>query len=162
MRAASKLGVSWHQVTHDFDAGDIAVQNELVIEDGESYLDINAQLAEIGAESMIDLLSDISAGTLTLTPQDSEAAGYEQYPQHKDFFIDSKWTAQHAYNFMCSTHVFDVSYRCQVGQYSYLLKSALDYDNNAHLDEAEIQPDRIYIPCMEGVLIASYIDKIPD
>ncbi len=160
MRAASMLGVTWHQVIYDFDAGDIAVQKKIILDDGDSYIAINKQLAETGADIMIDLLSDISVGGLTLAPQNSELASYDRYPQQKDFVIDRKWTARQAYNFMCSTRIFDVPYQCQVGRYNYLLKQALDYDNNITLEEVEIQSDRIYIPCMEGVLIANYIDKI--
>jgi methionyl-tRNA formyltransferase len=160
MKAASTLGVSWHRVIHDFDAGDLVIQKKVLSDDGASYLDINVQLADTGAELMIDMLKGLSSGELKSNVQNHEAASYYPYPQQKNFAIDTNWTAQHAYNFMCATQLFGYTYRCQVAKYCYVLKEALDYDHNASLENIEIQSDRLYIPFSEGVLIARYIDRI--
>jgi len=160
MKAASTLGVSWHQVVHDFDAGDVVAEKRVIADDGASYSEINLQLAESGAELMMTMLTDLSAGTLTFNPQNPDVASYCPYPQHQDFVVDTKWTARHAYNFMCATHAFGFPYQCQTGAYRYALLQALDYDNNATLEQTETQANRLYIPCREGVLIVTYTDKI--
>jgi len=160
MRTASTLGVSWHRVVHDFDAGDVVAEKRVIADDGANYREINQQLAENGAELMIDLLAGISAGRLISNPQNPEVASYYPYPQQKDFVVDTKWTAQHAYNFMCATQVFGYPYRCQIGAYCYILKQALDYDNNASIEDVEVQADKLYIPCTEGVLIVSYTARM--
>ncbi len=160
MKQASELGVSWHQVEHDFDAGDIASQQKMPVSDGSTYAEINMQLAETGAELMMKLLVDVSDGTLNKTVQNPEVVSYYPYPQQQDFVIDTSGSVQQAYNFMCATQVFGFSYRCQLENQCYFLGQALDYDNNASLGTAEVQGNTLYIPFKDGVLMATYTDKI--
>lgn len=161
MKDGCEMGVSWHCVTHDFDAGDIAVQQNVVLDDGAEYSEICLQLAEAGAELMMTMLTDLSAGTISETVQNAELVSYFPYPEAHDFVVDTAWTAQHAYNFMRATQAFAYPYRCQIGSHRYLLDKALDYDNNDSLEEAELKGDRLYIPCNEGVLIATFTAKLP-
>lgn len=61
---------------------------------------------------------------------------------------------------MCATQIFSLPYRCTIGNHQFYFEQALDYDNNRSLDTAEVQGERFYIPCNDGVLIACYTDKI--
>ena len=61
---------------------------------------------------------------------------------------------------MKATEAFGHLYQCQIGSHTYLLTTALDYDNNDHLAEAEVKSATLYIPCNEGVLIARYAGKL--
>lgn len=160
MKLASDMGVSWHQVVNDFDAGDVVAQKKVHPEDGAKYSEISLQLAETGAVLMLELLSDIIDGARTLTPQDAEMASYYPYPDKRDFVIDVNCSAQQVYNFMCATQAFAYPYLYQVGNRQFYLEQALDYDDNLTIDTVEVQGNRLYIPCNEGVLIATYTDKI--
>lgn len=160
MKQASDMGVSWHQVVHDFDAGPVVVQQKLVPDDGADYSEISLQLAGRGAELMMQLLSELEEGQLKPIPQNPDIASYNPYPVNKDFVIDDNFTARQLYNFMRATHAFVQPYRYKSGKLLFYLDEALDFDNNITLDTAEIQGDKLYIPCNEGVLIASYTDKM--
>ena len=160
MKQAGDVGVSWHQVSHDLDAGDIVIQQKVLLDDGLDYAQINQTLAEKGAALMMTLLSALSAGSVSTTAQDSELASYYPYPEEQDFTIDSAWTAQHAYNFMRATQVFGYGYRCRIGSHQYLLDKAIDYDNNDSLSTAEVKANKLYIPCNDGVLIATFTAKL--
>jgi len=160
MKAASDTGVSWHRVVHDLDAGDIVAQQPVFFDEGASYFDINQRLADTGAELLLQFLASLSAGTLSVTRQSPALASYYPYPQAHDFVVDTSWTAQHAYNFMRATQAFDQPYHCQISQYCYLLAEALDYDNNDILTEAVVKADRLYIPCKQGVLVATFTGKL--
>jgi len=160
MKAASTLGVSWHKAVREFDAGDVVVEKRMVADDGANYSDISQQLAVAGAELMLDMLSSISRGTLISNPQNPDVASYHPYPQQKDFEIEVRWSARHAYNFMSATQIFGYPYHYQAGGFRYKLIQALDYDNNATLEDIEIQSGKLYIPFAEGVLTASYTDRI--
>lgn len=46
MKEASEMGVSWHQVSHAFDAGDLVSQQKVFVNEGAAYAEINQQLAE--------------------------------------------------------------------------------------------------------------------
>ncbi|NOQ69676.1 MAG: hypothetical protein GQ573_06195, partial [Gammaproteobacteria bacterium] len=134
MKDASDIGVSWHKVVDEFDAGDIVAQQKLTLDDGAEYSEISLQLAETGAELLMVLLSELSANKLSATVQNSELASYYPYPDKHDFVIDTSSTAQHAYNFMRATHAFGQAYYCPFGDFHYLLDKALGFDNNVYLE----------------------------
>lgn len=160
MQQCSDVGVSWHRVVSDFDAGDIVAQKKVHLTDGDSHAEINHYLANAGAALLLLLLEDIEQGRLEGTPQESSLASYESYPTAQDFIVDTVWTAQHAYNFMRATETYGQPYMCQLGNASYLLDKAVDYENNDSIQSVEVQGDRLYIPCNEGVLIATYTAKL--
>lgn len=160
MKQASDMGVSWHQVEHDFDAGPVVAQQQVVLDDGAGYSEICLQLAGYGANLVMRLLSELENDQLELIPQDPDIASYNPYPAKKDFIIDDNLTARQLYNFMRATHAFAQPYRYKSGNLLFYLDEALDFENNITLETAEIQGDKLYIPCNEGVLIASYTDKM--
>lgn len=160
MKHASDMGVSWHLVTYELDAGDIVKQQKINLHEGLSFAEINRFLAEIGAELMLAVLADLSRQKLLKTKQDQALASYFPYPQKDDFTVDTLCSAQRAYNFMRATQVFGHVYHCQSGQHHFLLEQALDYDNNATLTNVDVQANRLYIPFNEGVLIATYTGKL--
>ena len=160
MKAGSEMGVSWHRVVHDYDAGDIVAQKKVVLDDGIDFLLINLALANTGGALMKTLLSDLSVDSLSERPQEAELVSYFPYPAKHDFVVDTAWSAQHAYNFMRATQVFGHPYLCQIGSHRYLLNEAVDYVNNDCLQAAEVNGDQLYIPCYEGVLIATFTAKL--
>lgn len=160
MKEASDIGVSWHKVVAEFDAGDIVAQQKLALDDGAEYSEISLQLAETGAELLLVLLSELSENKLSATVQKSERASYFPYPDKDDFVIDASCTAQHAYNFMRATDAFAQAYYYSFADFRYSLDKALGYDNNVYLEMPEVKANRLFIPCNEGVLIASYTGKI--
>ena len=160
MKYGADAGVSWHKVTHDFDAGDIVAQQRVKLDDGVSYLDISSQLAENGAQLMHKFLAELDSGKLTVAPQDQAEVSYYAYPSADDFAIDTSYPARQVYNFMRGTEAFAQPYRYHSGSQGFLLDKALGFDAALALESTEIEGERLYIPCNEGVLIASYIDKI--
>jgi len=161
MRVAAEMGVSWHEVSGDFDAGAIVASKKIFLDDGASYVEMTQSLATAASSLLPTLLTDVKASRAISSVQDSALASYFPYPKGADFIVDTQYSAQQLYNFMCSTQVFMQLYRCETGGYRYNLIKALNYDNNASLEVVEVQADRLYIPCNDGVLIASYTDKIP-
>jgi methionyl-tRNA formyltransferase len=160
MKKAVDIGVSWHKVDHHFDTGDIVAQQRIVLDDGASFAEISSQLAENGALLMHQLLAELDSGQLAMIPQENENASYYPYPSAGDFEIDVNYSAQQLYNFMKGTQAFAQSYRYQSGNQLFSLDAALDFDTNLELDATELQGNRLYIPCNEGVLIVTYTDKI--
>jgi len=160
-KLAAETGVSWHRVTAVLDAGDIVARKEIIMDDGLDYFQVNHKLATQGADLILPVLAGIESEHLHTVCQNSAMASYYPYPQADDFVIDTAYTAQQLYNFMCATRAFNQVFRYQSAGYLFYLDTALDYDNNLTLDAVEIQANRLYIPCNVGVLIATYTDKIP-
>ena len=160
MKQANKVGVSWHRVSDEFDAGDIALQKEVMLEDGLNHSEISRLIAETGAELMLELLTGLASGKQVLMPQDPVDASYYSYPQKHDFVIDDRCTAQQVYNFICATRVFSEPYLFKHDKDCFYIDSALAYDNERHLETAKVEDGNLYIPCNEGVLITTFTDKI--
>jgi len=168
MKAANDVGVSWHYVDADFatdfaadlDSGAIVAQQKMLLDDGMSHAEISSLAATKGADLMIGFLTKLTNDELESTEQDEELASYQSYPHVDDFVIDLNRTAQQIYNFMKATEAFGHYYQCQIGSHTYLLDKALDYDNNDSLSDVEVKANTLYIPCNEGVLIASFTGKL--
>jgi len=160
-KEAADLGVSWHRVVHEFDAGEVLIQKKIIVDEGISYADVNQQIASTGAGLLMRLLPLESTLELpTDVPSNVIHNHYYPYPQPQDFTIENSWSAQHAYNFMRATQIFSLPYLYMDAYYQYSLKEALDYDNNTDIDVVEVYKNRLYIPFKEGVLTASYTDKM--
>jgi len=160
MKHAAQIGVSWHRVTSEFDAGDVVAQKSVLPDDGDDYLTINVTLAKVGSELMLSLLAQVTDNSLSYSPQDAKAASYYHYPQAQDFFIDTADTAQDNYNFMRATSAFDQRYRCILNDNCYLLDKAIDYDYNDTLVDVLVKSNTLYIPCKVGVLVATFTAKM--
>ncbi len=161
MQQAANMGISWHQVSAEFDAGDIVLQKKVFFDDGLNYQAINLQLAESGAELMLQLLSDYAAGTLVFMPQNTHQASYYPYPDKNDFVVKTSGSARHAYNFMRATAAFGFAYTCATSWGNITLTEALDFDNNACSDSIKVKADHLYIPFKAGVLKAAFTGKLP-
>lgn len=156
----SKMGVSWHYVSKDFDAGDVVKQKVVILDDGASYQEISDAMADAGADLMMEMLTELSTANLPANPQDEVMSSYYPYPVKHDFVIDITWSAQRAFNFMRATEAFGYPYLCQIGNHRYMLDKALDYDNNDHLQDAVVSGNTLNIPCNEGVLTTTFTDKL--
>ena len=66
MKHASDVGVSWHRVIDDIDAGDVVVQKKVNLDDGANYAEINIDLANAGADLMLTMLQDKAIKILSL------------------------------------------------------------------------------------------------
>jgi methionyl-tRNA formyltransferase len=161
MRDAVQMGVTWHQVSSDFDAGDIALQQEVSIVDGATYSDISQLLAEAGAQLLLELLSALSANKLSMTAQVAELASYYSWPAKSDFVIDTRWSALHASNFIHATQAPGQPYSCRIGDFYYQFDRVEACENELSMQSAKVIGESLYIPCKVGVLIVHYTGKIP-
>jgi methionyl-tRNA formyltransferase len=160
MRFGDEKGVSWHHVTKKFDAGAVVKQKVVFLEDGASYQEVNVSLAVAGADLMMEMLTELTTTDLSASHQQEELSSYYRYPVKDDFVVDITGSAQDAFNFMKATETFAYPYLCQIGSHRYMLDKALDYDNNDHLQVAEVSGNVLNIPCNEGVLIATFTGKL--
>ncbi|WP_097458729.1 bifunctional UDP-4-amino-4-deoxy-L-arabinose formyltransferase/UDP-glucuronic acid oxidase ArnA [Mangrovitalea sediminis] len=72
----TETGVTLHQMTTKPDAGDIAGQRQVEIEDADTALTLHRKLRQAARELMDEQLPLFKAGTVKLTPQDESQAMY--------------------------------------------------------------------------------------
>ncbi len=66
MKAADEVGVSWHYVNTDFDAGAIVAQQNFLPYDGMTHIEISSLAAAKGADLMIHFLTKLLNNELVL------------------------------------------------------------------------------------------------
>lgn len=75
-RGESRSGVTTMHMNQRMDEGDILLQREVVIREGEHAPALQARLAEIGSELLLETLDRLCVGDLVASPQDSAIATY--------------------------------------------------------------------------------------
>jgi methionyl-tRNA formyltransferase len=73
-------GVTVHFMDPSIDAGDIALQREIPVYPGESASQLERRLAPIGAELLLEAISQVEAGTVRRVPQRQVDGTYYSFP----------------------------------------------------------------------------------
>jgi methionyl-tRNA formyltransferase len=91
-------GVTTMRMEADLDSGPILLQQEVVIEPGETTPVLSSRLATIGSVLMVETLRGLAAGTIEPQEQEASAATYAPKLKKEDGRIDWKMKAEEIYN----------------------------------------------------------------
>lgn len=91
-------GVTTMRIDEGLDTGDILLQQELAVADGDTSVTIAPRLAAIGADLMIETLHSLQEGTVKLQPQNQAEASLAPILTKEDGRIDFGRTAHEIYN----------------------------------------------------------------
>jgi len=72
-----KTGITAHWLTKGLDEGDILIQNELLIEEGETKNGLFEKLAILAAKTSRQTVRKLKSGNTSATPQDASQATYQ-------------------------------------------------------------------------------------
>ncbi len=76
LNGETETGVTLHKMVKRPDAGDIVGQRKVAIASDDTALKLHAKVREAAKELLTDLLPEMKAGKITLTPQDEAQASY--------------------------------------------------------------------------------------
>lgn len=76
MHGEKKHGITWHVMEEKLDTGDILVQKEVAIEDGETAVSLNMKCFQVAIEGFYELIDSIIAGNLIGFQQDITNRSY--------------------------------------------------------------------------------------
>ncbi|WP_448516192.1 methionyl-tRNA formyltransferase [Pseudothermotoga sp.] len=85
-------GVTIFRLTEQLDAGPIAMQESMQIEDFETFDEVETKLLNLGCEMLVEFLKDPFSHDLV--PQDESLATYAPKIEEKDLFVDFAQPAQ--------------------------------------------------------------------
>ncbi len=157
LRAGEReTGVTLHLMDSGVDSGDIVAQSAMALPAGARFAEINAALAETGAELVCDLIDRRRAGIeIPRTAQDESLASYRPFPKEADFRFDTHFTAERAYRFVHGAREWGVPFEMDVGEGTYVIEHVLDFHDTARTSEPIVlEGERLRIRCSEGVLEA--------
>lgn len=151
-----ETGITLHIMETEIDAGPIVGQSTLSLPPGARFSEINAELAEMGVDLVVDTLDRLGAGIpVPRTPQDEKLASYQPFPKETDFRFDTHFTAERAFRFIEGTREWGQPYEVDVGDTVLIVERALDYHDDARMTVPfETDAQRVKIRLSEGVLEA--------
>ena len=76
-----ETGVTVHFMDENFDTGDVALQRPFPLPDGITHAELETQLAQIGADLLVDAVQKAAAGTL---PRQTQPPGFTSDPWPRD------------------------------------------------------------------------------
>ena len=124
---------------------------------GARFSEVNADLADAGAELVLDLLDRWRADVEI--PPDEAGRGAREFisrTRRKPTFDSTPTsTAERAYRFIRGTREWGVPFELDAGDAIFIIEDALDYHDTARMAVPyEIDAERLWIRCSEGVLEA--------
>jgi methionyl-tRNA formyltransferase len=91
IRGETKTGVTIMRMDEGVDSGDILIQKETPLEEGETYDRLHDRLAFLGAQCLLCALEGLAAGTVQRSPQDHSLATLAPRLKKEDGLI--RWEA---------------------------------------------------------------------
>ncbi len=151
-----ETGITLHIMETEVDAGPIVGQSTMSLAPGACFSEVNAELAKMGVELVLDTLERISARIpLPQTAQDQTLASYQPFPKESDFRFDTHFSAERAFRFIEGTREWGQPYEVDVGDSVLIVEHALDYHDDARMTVPfEVDAGHLKIRLSEGVLEA--------
>ena len=81
-------GITIMQMDEGLDTGDMLVRSELAIRDDHSAATLHDDLAQLGAQALLEALQQVRDGTLQATPQPEEGVTYAQKLSKAESVLD--------------------------------------------------------------------------
>jgi methionyl-tRNA formyltransferase len=97
-RGEKETGVTIMQIDAGLDTGDMLLKKSLAIGDEETAPELSARLARLGADLLLEAMSQIAAGTVTRERQRNEEASLAPILKKEDGLVDWRRYAEEIYH----------------------------------------------------------------
>jgi len=152
-RGETTTGVSTMRLVPKMDAGDVLLQREIEIKSDETAAELNARLAPIGAELLLETLTGLQAGTIEPRTQDESAVTFAPLMKREDGAIDWMLSAREIWNRMRGFDPWPGAYTSRNGKRLHLRKAVV-VDQPLAPGRIHVSGDRLWIGTGEGSLEA--------
>ena len=98
MEGQTETGITTMMMDVGLDTGDMLLVGKVAIEENDNFETMHDKLGECGANTLLDTLKELRAGTLTRTKQDDSLATYAAKIEKSDCFIDFTKSAKEVHN----------------------------------------------------------------
>jgi methionyl-tRNA formyltransferase len=154
MRAGGKgFGVTIHELSDRFDAGDILAQKSLPYPAGAAESELEPTVAAAGAMLAATVVTRLATGSVERTPQDPRLATYESWPEESDYVISTSRPARDAFVFLRGVAGRGIPVRIDAPDGSILVTDAIDFAGDPEPTPTD-DPDLTVIPFQPGWLVA--------
>jgi len=148
LNGEEKTGVTVFVLSERMDEGDILAQREVKILPGEYAVDLEARLADSGAELLLETVENIAS--LERRPQDHDQASYAPLIKKEDGRIDWSREASHVDRMVRAFTPWPSAYTFLRGKRVKLLKGKVEV---AGKSGRGVMPGRIMAATEEGIAV---------
>ncbi len=152
---ARETGVTIHLMDAELDTGPILAQRRVALAGGETEEELEARLAVLAGELVVETLSGLMEETLNAHPQDEERASYHSWPVAVDYVIAASWGSRRAWVFARGVMARGqpIILEARDGTRFHLIEP-LEYEEAATVDWAwRLENGRLEMACADGVFI---------
>ncbi len=110
MDGCAITGITTMYMAEGLDTGDMLLKAELPIADDDNFETIHDKLGALGAQTMLDTLDALYAGTLAPEVQDDSLANYAEKIQKSDLLLDFSLDARTLHNHIRGTSPIPLSF----------------------------------------------------
>ena len=110
MDGCAETGITTMYMAEGLDTGDMLLKASLPIAEDDNFETIHDRLGALGAQTMLDTLDALRAGTLTPQVQDDSLANYAEKIQKSDCLIDFSQPARVLHNRIRGTSPIPLSF----------------------------------------------------
>lgn len=110
MDGCAETGITTMYMADGIDTGDMLLKASLPIEDNDNFETIHDKLGALGAQTMLDTLDALRAGTLVPEMQDDSLATYAKKIEKSDLLIDFSLDARTLHNHIRGTSPIPLSF----------------------------------------------------
>ena len=98
MEGQTETGITTQMMADGIDTGDMLLISKVAIQENDNFETIHDKLGECGANTLLNTLKKLRAGTLTRTKQDDSIATYAAKIEKSDCLIDFTKSANEVHN----------------------------------------------------------------
>lgn len=150
-------GVTVHFLEERMDAGDIVVQERIMVPDGITYNDLEGLCARRGGKALVRAIWELFENRAARHPQDEARSSYHSQPAAQDFVVKVKeWNARHVYNFIHGISSWDTPVTLVDQNSFYVVRDALGFGFGVSPIEEVNSEIRLFF-CREGWIHVSIV-----
>jgi len=152
-RGETVSGVSTMRLVPKMDAGDVLLQREIKIGPEETAAELNARLAPVGADLLLETLAGLEAGSFEPQAQDESAVTFAPLMKREDGEIDWTMGAGEILNRMRGFDPWPGAYTSRGGKRLHVRRASVS-EKDLGPGEIRIDGDRLWVGTGEGSLEA--------
>jgi methionyl-tRNA formyltransferase len=157
-RGDEATGVTIHLMDERLDTGPILVQQGEPVPDGMTEAALEARLATLGGELLVQALGALADGSAHPQPQDASQATSFPWPSEDDYIVTPAWSARRAYRFLTGVAQRSVPARITLDGATFVIREALGYEAQTSLNAPwRLEGDLLTARLSPGVLRATIV-----
>jgi methionyl-tRNA formyltransferase len=148
-------GVSIMRIVRELDAGPVFAARTHAIGPDDTSIDVERDLAALGADLLLDVIGSMSRGKAVETPQDDERATYAPKLTKEDGRLDWNEPAERIHDRVRGLHPWPYAYSFLNGTRFVIRRTTVDVERSLFRGTAAAQPGAILHAHRSDLIVAA-------